>query len=58
MDEQPKPGRVKREMVSTSLRIEKDIIKAIDDYGYEIERSRNWIVNKLLKQALTELNKL
>lgn len=58
MEETPKQSRPKKEMVATSLRIEKDILKAIDSYGYDIERSRNWVVNKLLKQVLTDLNKL
>jgi hypothetical protein len=48
----------KKEMVATSLRIDKELLKAVDDYAYELERSRNWIVNRLLKQSLIELNKL
>ena len=58
MEENSKESRPKKEMVATSLRIERDILKAIDSYGYDIERSRNWVVNKLLKQVLTDLNKL
>ena len=58
MEETPKGARPKKEMVATSLRIEKEVLKAIDSYGHDIERSRNWVVNKLLKQVLTELNKL
>ena len=58
MEESSKESRPKKEMVATSLRIERDILKAIDSYGYDIERSRNWVVNKLLKQVLTDLNKL
>ena len=48
------PGK---EMVATSLRIEKKLLIAIDEYGREVERSRNWIVNKLLKQSLAEINR-
>ena len=58
MDELKNQGRPKKEMVATSLRIEREIIKAIDEYGFELERSRNWVVNRLLKQALTDLNKI
>ena len=59
MEEMPRRKTNKRkEMISTSLRIDKEVLKAIDEYGHELERSRNWIVNRLLKQTLTELNKL
>ena len=49
---------VKKEMVPTSLRIDKEVLKAVDEYAFELERSRNWVVNRLLKQTLTDLNKL
>jgi len=59
MEEIPSEKFPKRkEMVPTSLRIDKEVLRAIDEYGHELERSRNWIVNRLLKQTLTDLNKL
>ncbi len=48
----------KKVMVPTSLRIDKEVLKAVDEYAFELERSRNWVVNRLLKQTLTDLNKL
>ncbi|MCM8540577.1 MAG: hypothetical protein NE328_09900 [Lentisphaeraceae bacterium] len=57
MDELNRRTKVKKEMTATSLRIEKDILEKIDNYGLDIERSRNWVVNKLLRQALADLNK-
>ncbi|MCM8535595.1 MAG: hypothetical protein NE334_06630 [Lentisphaeraceae bacterium] len=55
MEENERKKKIKKEMVATSLRIEREILDQIDDYGIDIERSRNWVVNKLLKQALENL---
>ena len=45
-------GKPKKELVAISLRIEKELLEAIDNYGDELDRSRNWIINHLLKQSL------
>lgn len=55
MEENEKRKKIKKEMIATSLRIEKEILDKIDDHGIDIERSRNWVVNRLLKQALENL---
>ena len=47
----------KKEMIATSLRIEKMLLTTIDQYGREIDRSRNWVVNKLLRESLAEIKK-
>ncbi|MCM8540580.1 MAG: ribbon-helix-helix domain-containing protein [Lentisphaeraceae bacterium] len=44
----------KNTQVATSLRINKSLLKIIDANAEEIERSRNWMVNKLLTKALAE----
>ena len=40
--------------VATSLRINKNLIMLIDEQAEELERSRNWMVNKLLTKALAD----
>lgn len=47
----------KKEMIATSLRIEKMLLTTIDQYGREIDRSRNWVVNKLLRESLAKIKK-
>lgn len=47
----------KKEMIATSLRIEKILLTSIDQYGRELDRSRNWVVNKLLRESLADLNR-
>ncbi|MCM8535578.1 MAG: ribbon-helix-helix domain-containing protein [Lentisphaeraceae bacterium] len=45
----------KKQMVATSLRIEKKLLSSLDDYGQGIERSRNWVVNKILSRELKNM---
>ena len=42
----------KKEMIATSLRIESGTLTKIDLYAGSIDRSRNWVVNKLLKESI------
>lgn len=45
-----------RTTVNTSIRMKKDLRKEIDKFAIRNNKSMNWALNHLLKQALEENN--
>ena len=47
-----KTTAVKVKSIGTSLRINEDILEALDEVALKEDRSRNYLVNKFLREAL------